>query len=185
MPQPVPAEGDRAALGAMLTEVGPAVLGAVRATLGATHAELEDVVQESLLAFVAALPSFRGECTLMHFARRIAVRRAIDALRSSHRAERARAELCESTQPMEEPRGMVEQRRHKWRALLAELPTPQAEALWLRAVDGCTVEEIATLTEAPVETVRSRLRLAKTAIQKRMAHDPTLADLMEDAHAPS
>jgi RNA polymerase sigma-70 factor (ECF subfamily) len=73
---------------------------------------------------------------------------------------------------------MVERRQHKWRALLTELPPPQAEALVLRAVEGFTLEEIAQLTGVPIETVRSRLRLAKAALRDRIANDATLADLL-------
>ena len=59
----------------------------VGAILGPDGTDTEDVVQESLLAFVGALPAFRGECTVLHHACRIAVRNAgsialvFDALR--------------------------------------------------------------------------------------------------------
>jgi RNA polymerase sigma-70 factor (ECF subfamily) len=174
------AAGDKEALRAVIVQVGPAIVGAVRATTGAASSDLEDVVQDSLMALVAALPVFRGECSLAHFARRIAVRRAVDVLRASGRSQRQRAEdgTCSEIAPEQ---SMVERRQRQWRALLAELPAAQAEALVLRAVEGCTVEEIAQSTGAPIETVRSRLRLAKTALRERIASDSAFADLLEDA----
>ncbi|HEX4517803.1 MAG TPA: sigma-70 family RNA polymerase sigma factor [Polyangiaceae bacterium] len=173
------ARGDRSAIRGVLVRVGPAVLGAVRATVGPSHADVEDLVQESLLALVAALPAFRGECSLEHFARRIAVRRAIDGLRAAYRTNKRLAELAEGALVMGAPNahGL---RQEKWRALLAELPAAQTEALLLRALEGCSVDEIAALTGAPAETVRSRLRLAKAALRERLASDASFAELLED-----
>jgi RNA polymerase sigma-70 factor (ECF subfamily) len=63
------------------------------------------------------------------------------------------------------------------RDLLDELPEPLAEALALHTVLGYTVGEIAQASRAPVETVRSRLRLAKQALRKRIIADGTLRDV--------
>ncbi len=175
------ARGDKAALRSVLLGVAPAVLGAIRATVGPAHPNLDDLVQESLMAVVAALPAFRGDCSLGHFARRIAVRRAIDGLRSSYRVEKRRAELNE-TEPAPQSSTLLERRQQQWRTLLAELPPAQAEALLLRAVEGCSVEEIATLMDVPLETVRSRLRLAKASLRERLVSDDALADLLEEGH---
>src|SRR5262249_57080495 len=62
---------------------GPPLLRAVRALMGPSHPDLEDVVQDVLIAVVDALPSFRGDCSLLHFAIRIATRRTTTARRRS------------------------------------------------------------------------------------------------------
>jgi RNA polymerase sigma-70 factor (ECF subfamily) len=173
------ARGDRSAVRSVLLRVGPAVLGAVRATVGPAHADVEDLVQESLLALVAVLPAFRGDCSLEHFARRIAVRRAIDGLRAAYRTNVRLTDVPEGALLADAPNAQG-LRQDKWRALLAELPAPQTEALLLRALEGCSIEEIATLTKTPLETVRSRLRLAKAALRERLANDSSFAELMED-----
>ena len=54
-----------------------------RALLGPAHPELDDLVQDVLVAVFDALPSFRGESTLLHFAIRIAARRATTMRRRS------------------------------------------------------------------------------------------------------
>ncbi len=170
------ATGDRAALREVLHLVGAAVLGGVRSVVGPAHPDLDDLVQESLIGVVQALASFRGDASLVHFARRIAVRRAIDGLRTAIRARRRHADLSQAPEPAVPAPSLLERRQGKWRALLAELPAAQAEALVLRAVEGCSVEEIATITGAPAETVRSRLRLAKNALRARIAADRSFAD---------
>ena len=42
--------------------------------LGSEHADLEDTIQESLVAFVQALPSYRFDGDITHYAVRIAFR---------------------------------------------------------------------------------------------------------------
>jgi RNA polymerase sigma-70 factor (ECF subfamily) len=63
--------------------------------------------------------------------------------------------------------------------MLAELPAGQGETLALRVVLGSSIKEIAEATQVPVNTVRSRLRLAKEALRKRIEEDPTLAAELE------
>jgi RNA polymerase sigma-70 factor (ECF subfamily) len=44
---------------------------------------------------------------------------------------------------------------------------------------GYTLEEIARASSAPLNTVKSRLRLAKQVLRAKVAEDPWLADLLE------
>jgi DNA-directed RNA polymerase specialized sigma24 family protein len=62
------------------------------------------------------------------------------------------------------------------RALLDDLPEEQAEALALRFMLGWSLIEISEASGAPVNTVRSRLRLAKEALRRRVEADAALAD---------
>jgi RNA polymerase sigma-70 factor (ECF subfamily) len=163
----------------VLELVAPSVLGAVRSIVGASHPDCEDLVQEALIGVVHALPQFRGECSLVHFAKQIAVRRAIDWLRTTIRERRKREALGQADERGSEP-SLFERKQRMWRDLLAELPAQQAEALALRAVEGYSIDEIAQMTSAPLETVRSRLRLAKTTLRQRIESDPKLADLVEE-----
>ena len=57
---------------------------------------------------------------------------------------------------------------------------PHAEALALHVVLGYTVVEIAQAASLPVETVRSRLRLAKQALRKRVLSNPKAYPRTED-----
>jgi RNA polymerase sigma-70 factor (ECF subfamily) len=67
------------------------------------------------------------------------------------------------------------------RELVLTLPEAQAEALALHCVLGFTVSEIAETAGLPLETVRSRLRLAKHALRVRAEASPKLAALVEVA----
>ena len=62
------------------------------------------------------------------------------------------------------------------RALLADLPEEQAEALALRVVLGWSLEEVARAYGIPTNTVRSRVRLAKEALRRRIEATPGLVE---------
>lgn len=175
------AAGNSRATHALLTALTPRITRVVRAVLGGGHADLEDVVQQSLLGFVQALPAFRGDCEPTHFASRIAARTAIATARRA-RAARDRRDsgvdvdhlLASSGQPHD---AAVDQRRAETlRDLLAKIPAEQAEATLLRIVLGWSLPEVAKATGAPVNTVRSRLRLAKNALRAAIEADPTMAE---------
>jgi RNA polymerase sigma-70 factor (ECF subfamily) len=174
--------GDPVATRALLVAVGPAVLGVARTVLGRGDRDLEDVVQEALVGVVKGLPTFRGESTVVHFARSIALRRALDQRRS--RARRGitvelEDDSLQATGDTLDQTVLAARRRTVLRDLLGELPPEQAEAFAQRVLFGFSNEEIATQMKAPLETVRSRLRLAKTALRARIQNDPTLLELLE------
>jgi RNA polymerase sigma factor (sigma-70 family) len=64
------------------------------------------------------------------------------------------------------------------RDLLADLPAEQGETLAMRIVLGYSLEEVAKTTGVPVNTVRSRVRLAKERLKARIEADPTLMDVL-------
>ena len=147
-------------------------------------ADVDDVLQESLLAILDAHPGFRGDSTLLHFAVRISEHRGISRLRSAHRQEThgamlARLEqplVAESARPDEE---VIRTRRMSvLRKLLHNLPTAQRRVLELRAVLDCSLAEIASTTGVSINTVRTRLRLARRTLSRHIEGDPVLLDLL-------
>jgi RNA polymerase sigma-70 factor, ECF subfamily len=177
--------GDGAAIDDLVATLAPAILRAVRALVGPGSADLEDLSQEVLIAVVDALPSFRGESTLLHFAIRIAARKATAAKRRSrsvlgwleHFQRRETPLATTPSTPREET--VAERRRLLLRELLSKLPEVQAETMVLRVAFGYSIEEVADITRTPINTVRSRLRLAKEALRRRIEQDSRWAELGE------
>jgi DNA-directed RNA polymerase specialized sigma24 family protein len=66
------------------------------------------------------------------------------------------------------------------RELCDALPPVQAEALALHCVLGYTMNEVASICGAPLETVRSRLRTARSALVARALADPRFRELVEE-----
>lgn len=170
----------------LLAAVGPAMLKVVRGVLGSTHPDVEDALQESMVAVHFALSGFRGECTTLHFSCRIALQTAMNARRrAGHRSKytpsSAPEELAHLASDDRSPAELVqaERRREELRRLVAELPDPQAEVLALHSVLGFTIEETAQVTAAPIDTVRSRLRNALAKLRERLRRDRALLELIQ------
>lgn len=167
---------DPAALRSLVAQLSPIVLRVARSILGHGHPDVEDVAQVALVDVARSLDAFRHECPVSHYAARIAARRAIEQ-RKRERQQRGHLTPLSDEAPHvlateDEPRDP--HLLGAWQDLLVELPPEQAEALVLRVVLGHTLEETAEATNAPVNTVRSRLRLAREAILKKVARYPSL-----------
>lgn len=179
-------DGNAGAERTLLRAVGPAILQAVRGVLGAHHPEVPDLCQEASLALLQALPRFRGECTVTHFACRIAVLSAMNARRRARSQGGAAPTLDpdEISDPGGSPQSLLSaaQRRQALRALLEELPSAQAEVLAHHVMLGQTIEETAEAMSAPVNTIRSRLRYALGALRQRVSGDPSLFELIRGGH---
>jgi RNA polymerase sigma-70 factor (ECF subfamily) len=173
--------GDSGALHLLLKLLRPAISRVVVGVLGSGHNELDDTIQQSLIALAHALPGFRGECHPAGFGCRIAFRTACRARRRFKQDRVQRADFERRSvppEPAETPGDIAdaERRRRLLRDLLAELPEEQAETLALRVVMGWSLEAVAQATGAPLNTVRSRVRLAKEALRERLASEPDLSE---------
>lgn len=175
--------GDVEAMGSLLKSVAPSMIRSAQQLLGSSHADLDDVVQQSLIGLVQALPAFRQECSVVHFACRIVVRTAVASRRRAFaRAERHDESIDVDSLPRYQELGDgvdAERRRELVRGLLSSLPEEQAETLALRIVLGFSLEEVAEATGVPLNTVRSRVRLAKTSLRRRIEADPMLLEALE------
>jgi RNA polymerase sigma factor (sigma-70 family) len=178
--------GDQAALRTFLASVVPPLLRVARRVLGPGHPDIEDVAYEAAYAVVDGLPRFRGEGTVLHFACRVAVLSSMNVRRRDAAQKRARVrQACdvdsvEASEPDPEQLAVSGALVPIVRELLDTLPPPLAEALALHNMLGYTVSEVAELSGAPVETVRSRLRLAKQALRRRVLGHPQLREVVED-----
>lgn len=190
MPDPLRALGERAKAGergaerTLLAALGPPMLKAVRGVLGVRSAEVEDVLQESFVGFLSALPRFRGECTTMHFACRVAVLTAMNARRRQHPVPLPDPDGVLVQDGTPSPAEVIDQERLRriLRELVGELPSAQAEVLAEHVILGYTTEETAGILGIPVNTVRSRLRRALSALRDRMQKNRHYFELVRGGH---
>jgi RNA polymerase sigma factor (sigma-70 family) len=179
------ATGNPEAAATLIVHVGGPMLRVVRKVLGRANPDVDDVAQDAVVALLQALAMFRGECSVDHFARRIALLTALAARRRVQlRARRADADGSTLVDDIagQDPSplaGTVATRRRELvRRLLDELPDVIAEALALHFILGYTVEEIAAAASVPVNTVWSRLRLGKRALRRKLTGDTRLAEML-------
>ncbi len=177
--------GDPVATRTLLTTIMPLLLRVVRRVLGPGHPDIEDTAFEAAHAMLEGLPRFRGEGTLRHYACRVAAFTAMNLRRReatdkrSHRRGSVDVERCAAVGPCPEAQAHTASLTPVVRELVATLPEALAEALVLHVILGYTVEEIARTCQVPAETVRSRLRLGRQALRKRVLSSPTLLEALE------
>ncbi len=165
----------------LLIAVRPTLTRVVASVLGASHPDLDDAIQQSSLALLRAAPAFRGECHPAGYASRIALRVALRIRRKSRRewSRRATSESdISDDRYVEHDPAEANERRRLLRALLATLPVEQCEALTLRTVFDWSLDEVAGAMGVPSNTVRSRIRLAREALKRRIERSP-LADALD------
>jgi RNA polymerase sigma-70 factor, ECF subfamily len=177
-------QGDHAAMRALLGAVAPVMLRAARRLLGRDHPDVDDVAQQALVGLVERLPLFRGESSVAHFAERIAVYRALTARRDAGVRQRVVEQaVLEPTDTDAAPSPFAVAASRARLALLHDaldtLAPPQAEALALHFLFDHTVAEIAAMTDAAEETVRSRLRLGKQALRANIEKNARLRALRD------
>lgn len=178
------ARGDTEAMAKLLKLLAPGMIRAAQALLSPSHPDVDDVAQQSMIALVQAMPSFRGECSPAHFANSIVTRYALAARRRQGKRESRTDDEVEvdglfSNAQSAVDHVLAEKRRGAIRELLATLPENQAETLALRVVLGMSLAEVATATNVPLNTVRSRIRLAREALMSKIEANPTLLELLD------
>jgi RNA polymerase sigma-70 factor, ECF subfamily len=133
-----------------------------------------------------ALPRFRGQSRVAHFAARVAVQTALSSrrragYRSRHTPAAPPEEIADLARDDRSPADAhaAAERLTAFRELLCELPEAQAEALVLHFVLGYSIGETATAQRVPLNTARSRLRNGVSRLRTRVQGDPNLFALLE------
>lgn len=145
--------------------------------------QVEDVAQETFIRAYRALPQFRGESAFYTWLYRIAVNTAKKTLMDMKRdpvvTESALASRSESNETSslenelstaETPEAMLASREiaQTVNAAIESLPEDLRQAIVLREIEGLAYEEIASVMNCPIGTVRSRIFRAREAIAQRL-----------------
>ena len=142
--------------------------------------EAEDVTQDAFIKAYRALPGFRGESAFYTWLYRICINTAKNHLLSNKRrvptstlfdAEEAESFedgglLREVSTPENEL--MSKQVVNAVQASLQQLPEDLRSALTLREIEGLSYEEIASVMNCPIGTVRSRIFRAREAVAENL-----------------
>ncbi|MEM1032987.1 MAG: sigma-70 family RNA polymerase sigma factor [Myxococcota bacterium] len=149
--------------------------------LGPRHPDLDDFVQEAAIRFFRGLPGYRGDSRLVWFAQRIATYTATDWIRSERSLKRSqvRGPIPEGARSDDDPRRDFA-RLELSRLLRRALPEAQLETFVMRAIFGVSIAEIAEQTGVPINTVRSRLSLAKRRLKRHINEEPAWRDLLRE-----
>ena len=149
--------------------------------------DVADVTQEAFIKAYRALPNFRGESAFYTWLYRIAVNSAKNYLVSQSRKPPAsdvdaqEAEFYEGADALHENSSpernlLTKEIEKQLYQAIDKLPDELRIAITLREMEGMSYEDIASIMECPVGTVRSRIFSAREAI------DAVIAPLMNNAN---
>ena len=142
-------------------------------------ADAGDVAQEAFLKAYQSLPKFRGDSAFYTWLYRITINTAKNYLTAQARrpvetglnfAEMEQIEDDDTLKEQATPERLLltSEIQQTIMAAIGELPGELRAAIILREIDGLSYEEIATVMECPVGTVRSRIFRAREAVDKQL-----------------
>jgi RNA polymerase sigma-70 factor (ECF subfamily) len=167
--------GDKQAFG-LLVEKYRRKLGRLLSRFIRDQAEVEDVVQEAFIKAYRALPNFRGDSAFYTWLYRIGINTAKNYLvsmgrrpQTSNDIEVDDAENFEDgdelrTMDTPETELMTKEIAKTVQMAIESLPEDLKTAIVLREIEGLSYEEIATMMDCPIGTVRSRIFRARESI---------------------
>jgi RNA polymerase sigma-70 factor, ECF subfamily len=170
--------GDLQAFRTLFQRHRPDVTRLVFRLMGRT-ADLEDITQDVFLQVYRSLPDFRGDAKFSTWLHRVTVNVVLMARRSAR---------CRPALVLEEPEvfdGALlpdddADRRERLRAFarcIDKLAEKKRAVFLLHDVEGVPAIEVATLVDAPVLTVRTRLFYARKELADHMKAEPSLASI--------
>lgn len=141
--------------------------------------DVQDVTQEAFIKAYKAIPKFRGDSQFYTWMYRIAINTAKNHLVSRSRRppgsdidiqDAEHFESATQLKDIETPENHMagEELRATVRKALSNLPEDLRTAVTLREFDGLSYEEIASVMDCPVGTVRSRIFRGREAIDKEL-----------------
>lgn len=141
--------------------------------------DVPDVVQEAFIKAYRALPNFRGDSAFYTWLYRIAVNCAKNHIVARSRKppgsdiEVENAEIYDSGEALRENASpeklmLTSEIKKVIFGAIEQLPEDLRTAINLRELEGLSYEEIATIMECPVGTVRSRIFRAREVIDQKV-----------------
>lgn len=171
--------GDKRAFG-MLVEKYQRKLGRLLSRMIRDQTEIEDVVQESFIKAYRALPNFRGDSAFYTWLYRIGINTAKNHLVSLGRRPTVSTDIeiedaenfedGDELRTMDTPESslMTKEIAQTVNDTVASLPEELRTAITLREIEGLSYEEIATIMQCPIGTVRSRIFRARETIALKL-----------------
>ena len=172
-------KGDKAAFDALVLKYQHKVLKLVQRYVR-NPAEAEDIAQEAFIKAYRALPAFRGDSAFYTWLYRIAINTAKNYLVAMGRRaptstgfDHEDAESFENAEQLRdaatpEAELLGKQIAATVNRAMEQLPDDLRTAITLREIEGLSYEEIASVMNCPIGTVRSRLARGRGLLQRAL-----------------
>lgn len=128
----------------------------------------EDLVQDVLLKLIDRTDEISRIEQLRPWLVRIVYRQFVDHYRRQQRSPVILADLDEMNTPADDDPVMLTDRQRQLTGALEGINADQRDAILLHDVEGYTAEEVATILEISIGTVKSRLHRGRHALRERL-----------------
>lgn len=148
--------------------------------LAGNYEDAHDIAAESFLRIFRSIGRFQHVITLRAWIKRIVVNVAYDSRRKAKRTNAVSLEglveksgdgvLNDKGHPQQSPHEVAEtnERKRILRKAITQLPEHQRQMVTLFHWEGRSYEEIASMLDIPLGTVRSRMNRARLALRERL-----------------
>jgi RNA polymerase sigma-70 factor (ECF subfamily) len=146
-----------------------------------SHEEAQDCTQEAMIRIWRALSTFKGQSSFSTWVYRVTMNTCLDELRrrKSRSAVSLEAMVDNGFAPADESdtpeRSAVRrEQRYLLEKAIYDLPEDMKSAIVLRDIQGLSYEEIATVLDTNVGTIKSRISRGREKLRSVLSHDPEL-----------
>ncbi len=135
---------------------------------------VEDLTQDVFLQALTHTDQYRPTARVITWLYRIATNVALNYLKQAEVKRRAREpaqaalEMADDHEPTPERQMSLDELRQQVSRAVLALPVNQRIALTLFEYEGCSYEQIATVLDGTVESVRSLLMRARTTLRREL-----------------
>ncbi len=171
----------RDAIANALHELAPDVQRWCARHLG-PRSDLEDAVQEALIAVADALTRFRNESSMRTYAYRIVLRSAY-RYRTQHREAQRSQQLhvaLDVDNMTPESLAMERESVRRLYAALDSLTELRRNAFVLCAIEQMPHDEAAAIEDVSIDTLRARLQHARSDLTEVLKRDPYLGSMWKE-----
>ncbi len=178
--------GDRDALEAVFRAHAPAIERTLRRLVG-PGADVEDLLQETLIAAIGAFPRFRGDASIGTWLTGIALGVVRNWFRRPAQRRRVALELVPPLESLSEGRPTPDVLAHDRRLLerlyvhLDALTHAKRFAFVLHVLEGRPLREVASVMGASLVATKSRVFWARQWLLVRARRDPMLRDFFHES----
>ena len=178
-------EGDASAFNTLM-EMHERRMYAVALRMCGNPEDAQDCLQEAMLRIYRAINSFKAQSSFSTWVYRITMNTCLDELR--RRKNRPNTSLdglydagWSPVDPGQTPEksALITDMRRQLQAFIRELPEDMRAAIVLRDVEGYSYDEIASMLDVNVGTIKSRISRGREKLREKIASRSELFDRLD------
>lgn len=148
--------------------------------------DAQDCLQEAMLRIYRAIGGFKAQSSFSTWVYRITMNTCLDELRRRKNRKSTSLDALydagwspEDAGQTPEKHALAGDMQRQLHAFIRQLPEDMRAAIVLRDIEGYSYDEIATMLDANVGTIKSRISRGREKLREKIASRPELFDEMD------